>query len=147
MHRYWMETPHLAPLHYLDPSLPLRSLGRRYVQNKPSLINNEFKAELITQNGVFLAGGLKNNIIEQQINRHLLWAEPNISIFVLLNQIIFFFQFDVKRSVNLGHWRGKAIKGYLNKVTKSMLQSMQVARDDTAHFPLLMQSSVFAFVC
>lgn len=31
LHWNWMETTHLAPLHCLDPSLPLRGLGRRYL--------------------------------------------------------------------------------------------------------------------
>lgn len=49
-----METTHLAPLHCLDPSLPLRGLGRRYLL----LLNNERKARTITR-FLFLAAGLK----------------------------------------------------------------------------------------
>lgn len=63
-----METTHLAPLHHLDPSLPFRRLGRRYVQKR------QFnKQQGWANNSIFgLAAGLENNIVEQEIDRHLL---------------------------------------------------------------------------
>lgn len=111
MHWYWMETTHLAPLYRLDPSLPFRRLGRRYVQKR------QFnKQQGWANKSIFcLAAGLENNIIEQQIDRHLLWAEINVSISVFVTESIFFFQFDVKKCLPFGHWKVKARKGYLTK--------------------------------
>ena len=146
MHRYWMETTNLAPLHYLDPSLPSRSLGRRYVWKRRF---NKQWSQGWANNSVFgLAAGLKNNTIEQQINRCLLWTEPNVSIFVILTESnIFSIWCEKKSSFWALERKVKATKGYMNNLTKSMLPSMRAAQDDDAHFPLLIQSSVCAFVC
>lgn len=87
MYWYWMETTNLAPLHCLDPSLPFRRLGRRYVRKRQ--FNNQRSQGWA--NNFWFGCWTEKEYNRKQVIRHLLSAEPNVNIFVFLTESIFFF--------------------------------------------------------